>query len=335
MPQKTQLIILASQPITLAAGDELPTRLKLMSWGNNPGAKGNFILNSVSAAQLPGNQLAVNFDRVPLDFEHNTVKGSESYKGEPCPVAGHGTPELIAGDGLYLNSIEWTDEGRKYVGGRHYIDLSPTILTNAKREVTLLHSAAVCRKGALDGVTILSADGIPLELLTANPTNTMKDRELLLKLLGLPAEATDAEIEEAAKALAARLDSLTTLTADLDALKKQIAAPAAGDDKVTLIAMNARLDDMAKKLSNGERLQILTAAQAAGKVVPKACVEGADALSNGQLISLVAQLPVTVPMDRRTPLTTPVAGVLETNSADDAVKKLLGLSDDEWKSAAR
>lgn len=155
-----------------------------MSWGDNPGAKGNFILNGTSLAQLPKNQKASGFDRVALDFEHNTVKGSSAYKGEPVLVAGHGTPDLVSGVGLFLNNIEWTAEGRQFVGGRHYIDLSPTILTNSAREVTFLHSAAVCRQGALEGVTILTADALSFLTMSSEssdiPTATVA--KLLTKL---------------------------------------------------------------------------------------------------------------------------------------------------------
>lgn len=325
MPELTKLILCDSQPINLdAASKTLPSRLKIMNWGVNNGAKGKFIINAAGAQQFAANQKASNFDRVAFDFEHNTVKGSSAYKGEPCEVAGHGTPEIVDGEGLFLNNIEWTAEGQKFVGGRHYIDASPSIITNAAGEVVFLHSVAACRQGALVGseLQLNAADFPKLQL------NTMNHKAKLIELLNLSADATDAQIEAAL----AKKPEVETLSADNKGeLLKQIKTLTATVD--TLVKGQKTLET---KVTTDERTLILNSAAAEGKVVPKELTEGDSALDIKQLKTLVAALPVTVPLERRTPAQTPhsAPGALTTLSAEEAVRKQLGITEEEWKKIA-
>ncbi len=329
MPELTKLILCDSQPINLdAASKTLPSRLKIMNWGVNDGAKGKFIINAAGAQQFAANQKASNFDRVAFDFEHNTVKGSTAYKGEPCEVAGHGTPEIVDGEGLFLNNIEWTAEGQKFVGGRHYIDASPSVITNGAGEVIFLHSVAACRQGALVGseLKLNSADFPNLKL----NNSTMNYKDIILKLLKLPATATDEEITAALDA--AMKTEVETLSADSKCeLLKQIKTLTATVD--TLVAGQKTLET---KVTTDERTLILNSAAAEGKVVPKELTEGDSALDIKQLKTLVAALPVTVPLERRTPAQTPhsAPGALTTLSAEEAVRKQLGITEEEWKKIA-
>lgn len=160
-----------------------------MNWGENPGAKGTFIINETSLQLLPKHQTQYNYDRVALDFEHNTVPNSPTYKGEPAEVAAYGTPEILSNDGLYLKDLEWTKEGIKYVGGGHYHDLSPTIFPNARGEVIFLHSAAACRQGALVGRVIELSVGLPSKLLGLGPLVALTtEEEMIRNRLRIPLE---------------------------------------------------------------------------------------------------------------------------------------------------
>lgn len=300
----------------------MPTRLKLLAWGANAtGGKGTYIVNETTMAQLAANQAASNFDRVAFDFEHNTVKGSPNYAGEPCKVAGHGTPLVLSGEGLFLDAIEWTAEGREFVGGRHYIDVSPSILTSPKGEVIFLHSAAACRQGATVGSTITLSADVSAKLSMFDPTKALK------KILGLPDTATEAELQTAADAAIAEMgqDSVQTLTASLKTLKASQPQPGAVSPFAEeLKTLKASVEALTKTSVDRERTALLTAAAAAGKVIP-------DALKNADLTILSAAIDAiqpSVPLAKQT--VTLKAGEVVTLSAEAlAVAKQLGLAPEE------
>jgi hypothetical protein len=137
---------------------ELPIRLVVGPWGTHETQKGRITFNETTVRELPIRQRLAQFDRIALDFNHNTVPGSESYRGEPAPVAAHGVPSVVAGEGIILSELEWTPDGEAAVRGRYYIDLSPTIELNAAGEAIFIHSAALCRQGAIPGLSLFSAD---------------------------------------------------------------------------------------------------------------------------------------------------------------------------------
>lgn len=189
------LIVLAGTTEKIEAG-ALPKRLVVAPWGSHSTAKGQITINERTVAHLPGNQARSNFDRIALDFNHNTVPGSESYRGEPAKIAAHGTPRVQAGEGISMEALDWTPEGREFVGGNHYIDLSPTLQLNAAGEAVFIHSAAVCRQGAIPGLALFAAD--PLGRAYAEDGAL---KELLAMVLGIPASSSEDEIKAAARQL--------------------------------------------------------------------------------------------------------------------------------------
>jgi len=210
-----------------ASTNELPSRLVVAPWGTHQTSKGKIAINDTTARALPGNQKLANFDRVALDFNHNTVPGSESYQGEPAKVAAFATPSVSPGEGIVFNNLDWTPEGKDYVAGKHYIDLSPTLQLNSNGEATFIHSAAVCRNGAIPNLSLFSADplgaavardpqfkdwlvevsGIDPNAVLPDPVTQAKFKALLCSVLGLnPDTATDSDIESAACALPDRIE---------------------------------------------------------------------------------------------------------------------------------
>lgn len=185
-----------------ALGSEnLPTRLKLLNWGTNDSVKGPVVLDDKSVAVFAANQKALGFDRVAIDYEHNTAPGSEAYKEskEPRPVAGYGTPKLLSGDGLYLEDISWTPSGK--TDAKNFADLSPAPRLDKEGRVLFLHSTALCRNGAVYDLSFFSADS------TADPALNHNDMT--------PKEIADA----ISAALLPVTNQLTTLAADITTLK--------------------------------------------------------------------------------------------------------------------
>ena len=151
--------IVAFKAIKNAAfeSDKLPSRLKILNWGVNNTVIGPVNVGATSSALLQSSQDAKGFSEIAIDFEHNTVNGSVEFNRtvEPRAVAGYGTPSIVPDDGIYLENIRWTPEGQRMA--MNYSDLSPALLTDTSGAVTFIHSVALCRNGAVEGLTFHSA----------------------------------------------------------------------------------------------------------------------------------------------------------------------------------
>lgn len=292
------------------AKGELPQRLLVLPWGVNQTTQGPVVCNETTAKVLLSNNAARGFDRPIMDFEHSSEPGSTTYRGEPAKIAGHGTLEMVPGEGVYLLMAHWTPEGKDSAGGGHYPDLSPVVAVNAKNEVTALKSVALCRHGATPGLVFLSAETPPqdaptkprkpsktlrpspsaLRLLTTMDKAPTNADELLAALRGLLNQAADASPEDVMTALSAALSEggkknemsaeMKQLSANLQTLSDSIKAQG---ETIKLLTANHE---------TSERGSILAAAAREGKQVPKM----AASLPIDQLKLLCAELPVTVPM---------------------------------------
>ena len=139
------------------AGDALPDRVRFLKWGRNETTKGPFIVDDYTARVLPLNQAKLGFERVALDYEHNTVPGTSEYERsqEPRPVAAHGAVQVVPGEGLYLVGLNWTPSGRDHA--RNYEDLSGALSKDAQDRVVFAHSVALTHNGATPDVHLLSS----------------------------------------------------------------------------------------------------------------------------------------------------------------------------------
>jgi hypothetical protein len=145
---QTKMQFLSAPARLDAKADELPRRLKLLNWGTNQSTQGPVILDELSAKVFDDNQARIGRVRCQLDFEHNTVPGSDEYNrtNEPRAVAAFGAPKLIPGEGLFLNDIDWKC-GRDTA--LNFEDLSAAPMLDASGRVIALHSAALTKAGAV------------------------------------------------------------------------------------------------------------------------------------------------------------------------------------------
>ncbi|BET67203.1 hypothetical protein ASA1KI_21210 [Opitutales bacterium ASA1] len=324
-------MIVALESLSLPAEQELPKRLLVAPWGHSKSVKGPVVVNETTLAELPGNQVRANFARrVALDFQHNTVPETDAYKAEKEPrrVAAFGVPRVVAGEGVYLEQLEWTPEGREAYSGKHYPDLSPAVAFNARGEVVFLHSAALVRQGAIPGLHAFVSNFDPFRNLP------MKDK--LLKLLGLKADATDAEIDSAADQLGQKLTafsaleqkvaafaaSIEQLTSKLGDVEKGVAAAANSGNVATQISafsaeiknLTTKVDGFSARADAAEREILVRDAMQAGKIVPFGALEK---LSIADAKALLAELPAgQVPTERRTPEGVKAFSSAVTNTAD-------------------
>lgn len=137
---------------------ELPGRLKLFDWGENKSNKGRFIVDEKTFEVFGDNQRKLAREDVQVDFNHNSVEGTEAFKaaaGAP-PLAGSGKPVCIKGQGIFLESVETSPTGLERA--RDYKDLSPAPLVDDETgRILALHSVALVPAGSVEGLTIESA----------------------------------------------------------------------------------------------------------------------------------------------------------------------------------
>lgn len=324
-----------TQTINLQSG-ELPDRLVVMKWGESEINGGEVLrVNSTTLNHLKANQDRYSFDRVALDFNHNTVPDSEAYQGEPAPVAAYASVEVIEGEGLVFTDLEWTPEGKQFVGGGHYCDLSPTVKLNDANEVIFIHSAAACRQGQIRGLSLYSA---------ADPFNsnqkTMDYKNILTALLGLEEGATEEAIETGAKALASKMDEMQTMASSLTELKTKLdsfsSEPGKLDDeqagriKVLVADVDTLKQDVKALSSRNETLErdgIRREALNQGKIIPAS----ADKLGLDDFRSLVSELPADqVPLSKRTPDGLKEFSAKSSDDGSAAIRGQLGISKEDW-----
>lgn len=335
-PSARKLVALTAGQLSIPApkeGEErqLPGRLLAMPWGTTKTNKGTLTVNELTLSVLPRNQATAKFDRIAFDFNHNTVDAKPG--DEPLKVAGWGIPEIVAGEGIYLSAIEYTDEGRAALLGGHYPDLSPTLHVNDAGEVVFIHSLAAARQGEVDGLTLfapvagskaaaaltaLSAEGLYGD---AGATDWRAIAVAALNALGadLDADAEGSDILAAAATLRRRLSPDSETNPDPDMT----------EDLKTLAA---RVETLEKGGADSRRQIILSAAKAAGKVIPLSA-ETIAATAPETLEEIVRNLPAgQVPLSSDIPGNAEEPGESgELSAVELEVCRQVGLTADEYK----
>ncbi len=298
------------------ADKQLPTRLKLLNWGQNETTKGPVLVGDATLQHLALNQAREGYDHVALDYNHNSLPGHPNFQPDPREVAAYGAVEVIAQDGIYLTGIDYTPSG--VAKALNYRDLSPTPLLNQDGEVIFLHRVALCPQGAVKDLSFYYTAAAGLNTLTPPAAGDLNDpppvtattmdyRRLVCAMLDLdPDQATDDDIAAAAHQAAAG--------------KK--AAAEAGQPSVASVPepMSVRVDRIEREFVIGNGLL-------EGKIIPLAV----RALPLAQLRQVVAELPAgQVPTRRQTPGALALAASTPPNAADEEVRQRMGITSETW-----
>lgn len=287
-------VSLSAQP------DELPRRIKILNWGDNPNCHGK----RVNVGPLFARCLAAEtypYRKVALDFEHNTFPGTAAYKEstEPRPVAGFGEIEVVEGKGVYLTMSSWTPEGERMAV--NFADVSAGAVTDKDGNVVAIASVALCRAGAVDGMDFVEAPlsgGVSSALSGIINTNqkgmAMDYKALLLESLGLGEDATDEAIEAAlVQALERKPEEDEDKKARMAEAVKAAVAEAVKPIEEKVAALSAAAEAH-------EKQDLVSEAAREGKVIAL----GADALAKlsvDDLKATIAKTAVTVPLSAKTP----------------------------------
>lgn len=330
--EAAQMCVLSGAVALDRAGDTLPTRIKILNWGDNVGrtTKALIKVSEVSLSQLPAYQEATASEIVGVDFEHQSVPKHPNYTPDPRDMAGHGKIEIVAEDGVYLSAVDYTPAGKRYAP--NYPDVSAHVFLDKQHNLIFVRSVALTQHGDVSGMEFSEAAAAcalcPPVSLSSQPTPNMDTntpdpvtpdyREMLVKILKLkPAEGEDKITDEE---LAAALDTYAETHGE-----PRPPAPTAPDSEV---AMSARLDQV-------ERRQILSDARAAGKIIPISD-EVAATLSTVALSALVSGLtPGEVPTGPTAASADRPSGTQEValSAEQSTAAKALGLTPEQYRAA--
>jgi len=316
------ITLAAAMPSTVVPG-KLPTRVKILNWGNNVNAKGAPVIVNDMLLKSMANP-AYPFKVVALDFEHNTLPGTAAYaeSKEPRDVAGYVALDVVPNDGVYMIIQTWTPLG---VDKAHnYLDVSATPVTDKSGNVLGIASVALCRTGAVPGMEFKQ---VALSALLSTVNNQgdkiMRDSIIaMLKNRGIEVDP-DATDEQLLEALAKAIEppAPQPLSADVQTL-------VAGLLKEAVTPLNAELGVLKTELEKRDKDSVLMNARIEGKVVALNA-EAVGKLSLDDLKAHVAALPVTVPLSATTPAHVPEKAVGTITEEQKAIALSCGQDPDK------
>ena len=304
-----------------AAG--LPQRVKILSWGENIGRTtgARILVDAAVAASLSANQELVACDLVPMDYEHQSVKGHPNYQPDPRFSPGAGRIEVVPGEGVFLSAIDYTGNGEELADS--YQDVSAVVHLDKQCRPLWISSVALTQRGDVAGmefseaVAALSARQPSLPTHPAKPTMTPTDettfRSLLLKFLKLADDATDEEIIAAASG---------DQPAKPDDMKP--------DSTAALSAVESRLAALETRHTDRDRQDLVDRATRDGKVVPLSAALIAQT-PVAVLSAMIDGLPAgEVPLKTSEKKEVPADKVVALSADEAAAAKALGLSDADF-----
>jgi len=336
------LTLCAFRAVALDAsgGAPFPRRLVICPPGTH-GARdrGLVIVNDDTLTGLQARQDAMKLGtRLALDAEHCTVEGTPAYLAgkEPRAVLAWATLTASPAEGLVYEDIEPTPLGLEAWANKQYQDISPAVFRRADGTVLAVHSAAFCRHGEIDGLTIAAAAAGPrltpfFAALSATLTPSIQPMNKLLKTIlaalniDLSEDAPEADQVAAGELAASKIAELmkappAAMTGDMKALQAQL---------VTLSASVTTLQNERDELARNE---LVRQAAAEGKVIPLSA-EVLKLTPLSVLTEIVKQAkPGEVPLGRHTPKGQKVEAEPEAFSADTAeVFTKMGLTKEDFE----
>lgn len=263
-------------PIAVAAcvaelNAQAPAEIKLLPAGafrardGRPGNVTAWHLDAAAAARLIAQAQAAKGDFV-IDYEHQTLHAEEN--GQPAPAAGwFKNLEWREGDGLYAVAVRWTARASQLIEAGEYRYISPVFgYDKQSGVVTELLMAALTNYPALDGHSDLAARAAA-RFSTTNEEKTM-NREKMIALLGLSAEASDEQIEQALAALKAKAATAEDKDGEIAALKAAKPDPAKFVPAETFEALKTEVAALKAQQTTGEVDALVKQGLADGKLLP-------------------------------------------------------------------
>lgn len=213
---------------------------------------------------------------VVIDYEHQTQLAERN--GQPAPAAGWMKSfTWRLGQGLFA-SVEWTERAKTAIEAGEYRYISPVIqFEKASGRVVGLINAALVNLPAIVGMQAVMAR-LSAQFHQADHQENLMDREQLIKILGLKADATDADITAAIEALKGRpalpagLAAALGLKTDADeatAVAALAALKTGGDaERTQVAALTTQVQQLQTQLNERDLAELLDGAIEACKITP-------------------------------------------------------------------
>ena len=172
---------------------EAPDEIKILPLGTVHSQKGDFVVDDESFDLINRHFENRGLDLV-IDYEHQTLKDVQA-------PAGGWIKKLVKTNDAIAAQVEWTAKAKQYLENKEYKYLSPVVICRkSDGKAVALHSVALTNTPAIDGmfalvnsIDISSPDG-------AEGGNSMELKKIVA-VLGLPADATEADVEKAIQEL--------------------------------------------------------------------------------------------------------------------------------------
>lgn len=335
--------LIADNPALPAERNEetpiFPARKLIFKWGDNPTSKGTFRVGHKTLSTLPILQRKYARETIPLDYEHNTVPGTDAYResAHPREVAGHLTLSVVENEGIYVNLKSITPSGKKNI--RNYSDLSPAISFDKNGEILFVSSVALTQAGSVFDLELLSVpmEGIKTDDDQKKEKAAMDYRAKLIALLNLEDTASDEAIQQAYEGVEKikKEDLSEEERKKKEALseeerKKKEALSGDKEEKDKTETLSHDVAAIRARLDKRDRDALIDRAHREGKVLPLSDAQ-IEHLPITVLSEMVENLPETVPLSQRTPGVTPHrVDASQQSATDEVVRTRLGVSKETW-----
>jgi phage I-like protein len=171
------------------------------------------------------------------DYEHQTLYSETN--GQPAPAAGWFKKlEWREGDGLYAVDVRWTAKASAAIEAEEYRYISPVFSYDRKTGVVLgILMAALTNYPALDGNADLAVRAAARFQTTEEDITV--DRAALIASLGLAADASDEQINQAIAALKIKAAGTEAKDSEIAGLKTSLAAAGNKPDPAKFVPITA------------------------------------------------------------------------------------------------
>jgi len=187
-----------------ASVDGVPSQIKFLPVGEVKSLEGDFHVDDETFESMDRIIKSRGLEIV-IDYEHQTLRDVQA------PAAGwvksiHKTDEALVAD------VEWTEKAKEYLKNKEYKYISPVVLVRKKdRKALVLHSIALTNTPAVDGmfkvVNKMASNEVDLnEYDKDSKGGNEMELSVLIKLLGLKEDATEADVKAAIEALQTKKD---------------------------------------------------------------------------------------------------------------------------------
>lgn len=322
-------------------GNAPPTEFRIFRAGENRTKKGVFLFEKKDAEQLmaKAEEHAADYS---IDYGHAMFSiFSSGHPADTHSAAGWFKPQLRAGE-LWATDVSWTPLATRKITDREFRYISPTFNRDESGHIQELCNVALTNIPATNGLRPLVASATPeqREFLAAledptyphhpPPPQESPMNQALLALLGLAADATEAQLlaavtELAQKAAGGLEPTLATLTAKKTPAEILGTLMAWKTTAETVPTLTARITEIEGERAKSEVKALLDQAVADGKVAPAqvAMLTTMGQQNLEQLKAFVAAMPAVLPKKK---LKEPAdgEGVVTLSGEDLKVAQLMG-----------